>query len=146
MKKKIENKKNHSMKDAYVEQVIIWMFLFVAFTSLLFFSINYSTIIRVQDNMNSLSDYGARRVSVNGSGVDIIADLNNMRHGSIKAIIASDLVCTPVTDNLSKVIFITETVDTSFQFVNEKLVSRKAVFNEVNSNTVTCTLTIDLVE
>ena len=144
--KNIEDKNHHTMKKAYVENIILWMVMFVGFATMFFFVIDYATIIRVKDNMDALSDYGASRIARQGVATDMITELNNIAVSKVNTITSGNLVCTSVTNTPPdyQVIFITETTNTQIEFYSSKLTSRRVVFNEVNSQTVTCTLTITL--
>ena len=141
MQKKIDTK-----KPAYIENIILWMVMFIGFATMFFFVIDYATIIRTKDNIDALSDYGANVIAVQGVGTDMIAELNNTKISKIKTINASDLVCDSVADvpPTYQVIFITETSNDSIEFYNDKLTSKRVVFNEVNTETVTCKLTVTL--
>lgn len=133
-------------KPAYIENIILWMVMFVGFATMFFFVIDYATIIRIKDNIDALSDYGANRIAVQGVGTDMITELNDTKISKINAITAADLVCNSVADVPAtyQVIFTTETSNNSVEFYNDKLTSKRVVFNEVNSETVTCNLTVTL--
>ena len=74
MQKKIDTK-----KPAYIENIILWMVMFIGFATMFFFVIDYATIIRTKDNIDALSDYGANVIAVQGVGTDMIAELNNTK-------------------------------------------------------------------
>lgn len=143
MNKKV-NTVNDNMKSAYIENIILWMVMFVGFATLFFFVLDYAKIIRVKDKMDALSDYTASRISKEGTSINIITELNGIRGNKINSISAGDLVCNSVTNVPVdfKVIIITETTNTSLAFYTNKLTNRKVVYNEVNSDTVTCTLSV----
>ncbi len=143
-------KTNDNMKHAYIENILLWMVMFIGFAGLLFLVINYATIIRVKDNMDAISDYGALRISKDGLILDTTQfsnKLNNMKVsaiGTIDATLGVDMNCTTVADSGYQVIFITQTTNTSYKFFNSQLKSKRAVYNESNSNSVTCTLDVTL--
>lgn len=136
--------KNKNLKPAYVENIIVWLVIFVGFVTMFFFTINFASILRVKDNMDAISDYGANMVSVNGVDVDMIEQLNDIALPLVSQIDAADLVCNSVVDNAYQVLFITETTNTEYKFYEEKFTTQRIVFNQVNANSVTCTLTITL--
>ena len=142
----MNNSKNKKMRPAYIENILLWMVMFIGFVTLLFFVIDYATIIRVKDNMDALSDYGASRIAIQGTGTDMITELNDIRIGTIGNIKSSNLVCNSTADTppTFQVIFITETTDNSIKFYTGKITSKRVVFNEVNSETVSCKLTVTL--
>lgn len=134
------------MKAAYIENIILWMVMFVGFATMFFFVIDYATIVRVKDNMDALSDYGVNRIAQQGIAADLVTDLNNMKVSKINTITAGNIVCNSILNVPAdfQVIFITETSNNSVEFLNSKLTSKRVVFNEVNTETVTCTLTVTL--
>jgi Flp pilus assembly protein TadG len=150
MSTKIDLNKHENMKSGYIENILLWMVMFIGFAGLLFFVINYATIIRVKDNMDAISDYGALRISKDGltlNTTQFTNKLNNMKVsaiGTIDATLGVDLNCSTVADSAYQVIFITRSTNTSYKFFNNRLTSKRVVYNESNSNTVTCTLDVTL--
>ena len=136
------NKNN--IKPAYIENILLWIVMFIGFITFFFLTLDYASIIRVKDNMDALSDYGAENIAINGIGNNISTNLNNITIGIINNITSTDLICTPTTDNTFQVIFITQTTNNSYKFYSNQLSSRRVVFNQVNSDTVTCILNITL--
>lgn len=137
-----KNKKN--MKEAYVENVIIWLVIFVGFATMFFFTLNYASILRVKDNMDSISDYGANMIALNGVGADIVENINDIGLPVINDISADDIDCVSEVDNSHQIVFITETSNDSYKFFDGQLSTKRVIFNQVNSNKITCTLTVTL--
>ena len=134
-----------NMKKAYIENILLWMVMFIGFATLFFFIINYASIVRVKDNMDAISDYGARNVAINGIGSDLSANINNMRVSAVNNVAAdTSTICASVSNNAHQVIFITQTTNLDYKFFGNQLFSKRVVFNDVNSDTVTCTLNITL--
>ncbi len=140
--------KKTTMKKAAIENIFIWMVLFVGFMTLFFFVIDYATVLRVKDNMNAISDYGANYVGVNGTGDDLTTQINAMKSNSIVQLTAGQAntgtICITNANNQYKVIFITQSTNNSFKFFGNKLITSRAVFNQSGSDTITCTLDITL--
>lgn len=136
--------KNKKLKPAYVENIIIWLVIFVGFVTMFFFTINYASILRVKDNMDAISDYGANMIAVNGVDVEMIDQINDIALPLVSNIDSGDLTCNSVVDNAYQVIFNTQTSNTEYKFYEKQLLTQRIVFNQVNSNSVTCTLTITL--
>lgn len=134
------------MKQAAIENVLVWLLTFIGFGTLFWFIMNYAIIIRIQDNMNAMSDYGANIIANEGIGADIVDRLNQIRASDVQAISAGDVVCNSVLDSppTYQVIFTTVTTNTNYKFYTQALQTTRAVFNEVDDETVTCTLTITL--
>lgn len=132
-------------KKAYIENVLLWMVMFIGFVTLFFFVIDYATIVRIKDNMDAISDYGARQVAINGIGDDLSGNINNMKVSGINTVTADTTsICVSNANNAYQVIFITRTTNSSYKFYSSNIQSKRVVFNEQNSNTVTCTLNVTL--
>ena len=149
---KIKEKQN--LKTAYIEQILMWMVIFIGFVWMFFFVIKYATAIRIKDNIDALSEYGARKIAstVNQSLVDsdatFIASLNNIRINKISALTTADLVCVIDTSSVnSQVIFITQGTYLDDFLSNQgtnNFTSKKVVFNESNVEQITCTLNVTI--
>lgn len=139
----MENKE--IMKKAYIENVLLWMVMFIGFVTLFFFVIDYATIVRVKDNMDAISDYGSRMVALNGVGADLSTNINGMKVNAINNVSAdTNSICVTTANGAYQVIFITQTTNTEFKFFGNQLGSRRVVFNETSTDTITCTLNITL--
>ncbi len=138
--------KKTTMKKAAIENIFIWLVLFVGFATLFFFIIDYATILRIKDNMNAISDYGANYVATNGMGDDISTQINDMKLITIQNVNANTgAICNidAARANQYKVIFITQ-ADSSYKFYNNQLRTSRAVFNQTSSDTIVCRLVITL--
>ncbi|PHS57982.1 MAG: hypothetical protein COB17_04600 [Sulfurimonas sp.] len=138
--KKLKN----NMREAVIDQILLWMVLLIGFVSLLFITIDYSTIIRLKSNNDTLAQQAARLVAL-GRDTDMIADsLNNIKNKYYANISAEDIICAEVNDITYQVIFnvVSTYTNTKVLTFDDSIYSRVVVFNEVNSNEVTCTLTL----
>jgi len=75
----------------------------------------------------------------------MIADsLNNIKNKYYANISAEDIICAEVNDITYQVIFnvVSTYTNTKVLTFDDSIYSRVVVFNEVNSNEVTCTLTL----
>lgn len=145
MKKRNINKKNTKMKEAAIETIFVWMIVFASFISVFFMVINYSVVIRVKDHVDTLADYGANYVATNGIGDDISNLLDNMSPPKIQSISANtNDICTSVADNTFQVIFNVTTSNDSLLFHEGAISSTRVAYNQANSNTITCNLSITL--
>lgn len=128
-----QNKKiidHSSMKTAIVDQIILWIVLFIIFVSFLFFVIEYSNAVKVKDNTDAIADYAARMVSLNRSESDILTGIN----GSIKSEYFNDVSsinCTEdtTTSNYQVIVNVTTTMTNDF-LTSSNVHSRAVVFNE----------------
>ena len=138
--------KNRKMRPAYIENILLWMIMFIGFVTLFFTILDYASVLRIKDNMQGLSDYGARMVSLDKSTSTIVDGLNELKVNGISTIASGNLVCTTdaAQDNY-QVIFITQTTYTNTVFTEggvNNLVAKTVVFNETSSDERTCTLTV----
>lgn len=147
--------KKETMKSAYIEQIIMWMVIFVGFIWLFFFVIQYATAIRIKDNMDDLSKYAARYVSdLNNqtnvpNDVNLFTNLNNIRSPIIGVITSNNLNCViavaaPQSINSQSIFIIQGTYKKGFLKDQEdnNFFSRVVVYNNRNQAQITCTLDI----
>lgn len=133
-----------NMKNALIDQIILWIVLFIVFVSFLFFIIEYSSAIKVKDNMDAIADYVARTVSLNEDKADIATGVNsNIKDNYFSDIAESDIVCTDTTstNNFQVIVNVKTTMNNKF-LVSSDLLSKTVVFNETNSFQTECTLTL----
>ncbi|WP_072679774.1 hypothetical protein [Arcobacter sp. LA11] len=148
--------KTQNMKPAYIEQILMWMVLFIGFVWLFFFVINYATAIRIKDNMDALSEYAVRVVSGTLTQstmptAQLVTDLNSIRIPAIDTIAIGDIVCNiataaPQNTNYQAIFIVQGTYNKNFlsgQGANN-FISRKVVYNENSAAQITCTLSIDI--
>lgn len=152
---KEENKQ--TMKPAYIENILMWMTIFIGFIWMFFFVIDYATAIRIKDNIDALSEYGARLASetIDQTTIDtdatFITNLNNIRIKKISNLNTSNLVCTIATTTPQstnyQVIFVTKGTYLDGFLSNQgtdNFTSTKVVFNENSPAQLTCTLSITI--
>lgn len=135
------------MKKGAVDQILLWIVLFIVFVSLLFFVIDYSLAVRVKDNADSLSDYGARMVALGKSEDEIATGLNQIKLPSVTTITAADITCVddPLTTNYQVHFNVVGTFDTQFITSGENNINSSAVvFNEISNVQRTCTLNLTI--
>ena len=137
------------MKPAYIENILIWMVMFIGFVSLFFFVINYASIVKVKDNMNAMADYAANIKATDETitDVELITNLNNMKANAVTTLVVGDIVCNSVTDTPATYqvsVSVQTAAGTEYKFYTDQIVAKRVVFNEINSDTVTCTLSITL--
>lgn len=137
--------KNKNFKKAVIDQVILWIVLFIVFVGFLFFIIDYSNAIKVKDNTDALADYIARMVALNKPEDDIITGANNIKDDYVATIVAANLVCVEnnALSNHQAIVNVYATLTNNFLPVaNNNVHSRKVVFNENSEFQKECTLTL----
>ncbi len=142
----MEQKVKTKMVPAIIEQIMMWMIIFVSFVTLLFLVIDYSLVMRIKGNMDLLSEYGARMVSLGNKTDDEIATrLNTMKNDYFADISGNNIACT--TDENAgtyQVIFNLNGsyVDTNILEPQNNMTSKRVVFNESSSGEIVCNLTL----
>ena len=141
----METKKVKKMVPAIIDQMMMWMIIFVGFVVLLFLVVDYSMVMKIKGNIDLMSEYSARMVSLGNTNDDIATKLNSMKLSYFSDIAGGDISCdTPVDSNAYQVIFnITGLyTDTNILDPQNSIISRRVVFNEIDSNTIECYLTL----
>lgn len=136
---------NTNMKKAIVDQIILWIMLFIAFVTFLFFVIDYSNAMKVKDNTDALTDYIARMVALDNTESDIVSGANEIKDPYFADIQVGDLTCTSDTDvsNHQVIVNIYTTLTNGFLPIgNNNVHSKTVVFNESSEFKKECTLTL----
>lgn len=145
------------MKPAYIEQVLLWLTIFVGFVTLLFIIIEFSNITRIQGNMDLMADAGAQMKSLGVEDVNVSASLNKIKKPYFNDIVAdgsspdSVLECVDTGNDTYQIIFIvTGTYDDTNIFPTQNLTTKRVVYNIEdlsdigdNSAEIECTLTLN---
>ena len=153
----MNDKKQNNMKPAVIEQMIMWMVIFIGFVWMFFFVIDYAKVIRIQDNMDDLSKFGARYVSrINdqttiGNDNNLITSLNDISGNMIAPLSTANINCNiansaPEDTNSQSIFIVQGTYNKSFlkdQGANN-LQSRTVVYNNANVEQIICTLSITI--
>ena len=136
-------KKN--MKKGVIDQILILLLSFTTFATLFYMVINYYLAVKVIDVSETLSNYGVRIKALGEENSVVIEKLNNIKGQYFKKITEDDLNCTEDEDNNTyQVIFYTTLSGFKNQFLSsERIYVKTATFNEVDSSTIKCYLTLD---
>lgn len=152
----IEDKR---MKPAYIEQMLMWMTIFVSFVWLFFFVLHYATAVKLNENMDAMSNYAAKYVSLLTTQTNLeitndatlISGLNNMKLKLIGDISAGEINCvvatsSPENENSQSIFIIQGTYNKGFlkNRGENNMVSKSVVYNQSNSAQITCTLTVTI--
>jgi len=133
----------NSMRKAVIDKILLFLVLFLAFASIFFMVIDYYVVLKVKENTDTLTNYAIRMLALGKNENDIITKLNSFNYFS--TINSNDLVCVETEDNNYTVSL------TSITFINnnrlysssDKIYSKSAFFNEVNSSDIKCTLSLN---
>lgn len=133
-------------KKAVVDQIILWIVLFIAFVGFLFFVIEYANAVKVKDNTDAIADYTARMVALGRSEDDIATGINeNIKDDYFNDVSGGGIVCVEdtTTSNYQVVVNIKTTLTNDF-LTSSNVHSRTVVFNEVSEFKKECDLTLTI--
>lgn len=142
--KKIINYTN--MKKAVIDQIILWIVLFIIFVGFLFFVIEYSNAVKVKDNVDAVADYTARMVALGETETTIATGINaNIKDDYFANVVAADIVCTEdtATSNYQVVVEVKTTYSNDF-IADTNVLSKTVVFNEQSEFKNECKLTLKI--
>jgi Flp pilus assembly protein TadG len=140
------NNKKVRFYKAAMDQVLVWLILFVIFVTIFVFVIEYAVVLRVKDNVDAIADYGAKMLAVDADSDTIAAGMNNLKVKEVATISGTDIVCT--TDDTQEDYQVIFTVTAIYQsrFTNN-LSQKKVVFHQSGAldskYQKTCTLTLN---
>ncbi len=132
-------------KRAVVDQILLWIVLFIVFVGFLFFVIDYSNAIKVKDNGDALADYAARMIALGKTNSEVVEGLNNIKEDYIATISEDDLNCVEdvASTNYQVIVNIYASLNNSFISAgNNNVHSRTVVFNEASEVQKECSLTL----
>lgn len=138
--------KNHHMKKAAIETIFVWIVIFTIFVSIFFFVIQYTTIVRVKDTMDSIANYASNYIATNGVGDDLSSRINGIATRKFNTISAdTSAICSTTSNNEYKIIFNVTTTNSNLHFYQGQLLSKKVVFNQDGTgDTITCDLSVTI--
>lgn len=142
---KTNKTKQTNMKKAVVDQIILWIMLFLCFVGFLFFVIDYSNAIKVKDNTDALGDYIARMVALDSSLEDITTGANKIKDDYFSDILSENVICMIDTTkpNHQVIVNVYTTLTNGFLPLGENNVhSKVVVFNESSDFEIECNLTL----
>lgn len=134
-----------TMKKGVIDQIILWIVLFIVFVGFLFFIIDYSNAIKVKDNTDALADYVARMTALSKDEADILAGANTIKDDYVATITADNLNCVQnnALANHQVIVNVFATLVNNFLPVgNNNVHSKAVVFNEGSEFQTECTLTL----
>ena len=132
----------NNMKPAIVDQIVLWIVMFLGFVTSLFMIVDYSSIMRIKSDNDTLAQQGARMIALGKTNSEVTTTLNNMRNQYYAVISDADITCDEVVASSFQVIFnvVSTYSDTKVLTFTNTINSKVAAFNEINENEITCTL------
>ena len=133
------------MKKAFVDQIVLWITGFIFFVILLFMTIEYAQALRIKENLDAISNYGARMVALGKTNEEIAAGLDGVKLGIFGEILPSDIICISSESQTYQAIFVAKTTYVN-DFLEDKennVNSKTIFFNESSSNEINCELRLE---
>ncbi len=132
------------MKKAVIDQIMLWMFIFVSFVIIFFMVIDYYSVLKTKDRCDTMSSYAVRMIALGKNISDITDELNKRISSSMVPIISSDIVCIEDSSvSTYQVVFHINMEINTTTFKDKSINSYSSAFNESNSSSVDCNLTIN---
>lgn len=132
------------MRNAVVDQILLWIVLFITFVTLFFTVIDYYIVMKTKERVDSLSSYGARMEALGRDESTIVEGLNNIIGSTFVTVTQDDLNCTDLgTTNYQVVFTVRVGIKNRFISADKKLISISSFFNEVNSSDYSCILDLN---
>jgi len=134
------------MRRGILDHIIMQILIFVFFVTMLFLVIDYSSVARVQNLLDTIAQQGARMVSLDRTLTQVASMINANKTDYYLAVNSSDITCIS-TGSSSQVNFIASgDYNTSFSTLGDSgvvtVVSRSTAYNEVNSSDLNCTISL----
>ena len=133
------------MRKAVIDQMLLWIVMFIGFVTLLFVVIDYYSVIKAKDKSDALSNYGARMKALGKTDSEIVDGLNALKGSYFATIDEANLTCTELVTEKYQVVFTTNiTFSNRFLADGEKIYSISSAFNEVGAKDQNCTLNLGI--
>jgi hypothetical protein len=132
------------MRFGYIDQILMFLMLFINFVLLFFLVIDYSTIMNIKDNIDSMTYYGAKMVGLGRDTENIAEGLNRIKIDRFSTIIADDIECVELeSENHQAIFHIHASYPSSLAGVDDTTFHSKEVnYNQMSSFDVECELTL----
>jgi Flp pilus assembly protein TadG len=135
------------MRRGVVEQIMMLMMVFVFLVTLFFLIVDYSSIGKVQNQLDMMSRQGSRLISLGKDQEKVVNMVNALKTNYFQAITIDDINCIIAENEQSKVIF---NIQGSFQSRFDGLGSSGEVvitsisvaYNENNSDEMNCSVVL----
>lgn len=136
------------MRRGVVEQVMMLLMIFVFLVTIFFLIIDYSSIAKVQNQLDMLTREGSRLISL-GKGEDKVANMVNLlKTNYYKSVTTDDISCIEdSTLTTNRVLFTVQApFHSRFDAIGESgdvpVISTSVAYNEWSSSEVNCTVVL----
>lgn len=136
------------MRRAIVDQVMMLMFIFVFLVTIFFLVIDYSSVGKVQNQLDMLTREGSRLISL-GKGEDKVANMVNiLKTNYYQSVTSDDINCIEdTTKSTNRVVFtVLAPFHSRFDAIGESgevnVSSTSIAYNEWSNNEINCTVVL----
>lgn len=132
------------MRKAVIDQMLLWIVLFIGFVTIFFMVIDYYLVVKVKDRCDAIVHYGVRMKALGKDDIDIVTGLNNIKGNYFDTIVEGDIDCTEDSGATNYQVVFTTSINITNRFIseNESIYSKASSFNEVDSSSIDCNLTL----
>ena len=139
------------MRRGVIDQIMMLMMVFVFLVTLFFLVVDYSSIGKVQNQLDMMSRQGSRIISLGKDQDKVVTMINAMRTKYFQSVDADDISCSVLNNNLAKVVFnIQGAFESRFDTLGDEgsvaLSSISVAYNENSTDEVSCSVTLQKVE
>jgi Flp pilus assembly protein TadG len=130
-----------------VDQIMMLMMVFVFLVTLFFLIVDYSSIGKVQNQLDMMSRQGSRLISLGKNQEKVVNMINTLKTNYFQAITVDDISCSSAENDLSKVIFnIQGTLQSRFDGLGSDgavtITSVSVAYNENSSDETNCSVVL----
>ncbi len=135
------------MKRAIIDQIMLWIVIFVAFVIMFFMVIDYYMVMKTKERTDALANYSVRMKALGRDDANITEGLNRLKSSYFDTVVEDDLTCNDLGTESYKVVMKTNIfINNHFISENKKIYSYASAFNEYSSLDINCSLNLRLAE
>ena len=135
------------MRKGVIDQILMLMMVFVFLVTLFFLVIDYSSVGKVQNQLDMMARQGSRLISLGKDEESVATMINALKTNYFKSVHADDVHCETAENEKAKVVF---NVRGDFQSRFDALgndgkiavSSRSVAYNEQSSDEINCSVVL----
>ena len=130
------------LKKGVVDQILLWMVMFISFITILFLVLDYYKVIKTKDRVDTVTNYGVRMKALGKEDDDIVSGINNIKSDFFDTVAVGDLSCNDDDTTTGYQVTFTANITYNNMFLSEfeSINSKASAFNEVSNHNIECTL------
>ncbi len=134
------------MRRAVIDQMMLWIVLFIAFVTIFFMVIDYYMVMKTKDRCDALANYGVRMKALGREDATVVDGLNNIKNSYFQTVELADIECNEDTtlSDYQTIFRVDVTFNNMFLSGAEKITSSASAFNEVSDSHIDCNVTLNV--